>query len=455
MPLHSISPMTGLPIRSYPEQHPQEIKERLDAAARAYENWRRQGFAERAEPVRAAATILRGRVEELARLMAEEMGKPITQGRAEIEKCAWVCDHYAAQAEQLLAPDRVEIEFSRSYVCYQPLGIVLAVMPWNFPFWQFFRCAIPALMAGNGIALKHASNVTGCALAIAGVFRQAGFPPNLFQLLVVPSSGLGPALAHPAVRGVALTGSTAAGRALAAKAGAHLLKVVLELGGSDPYVILEDADPQSAAQVCAAARLVNSGQSCIAAKRFIVVESAREIFEGFLTDAMAQQVVGDPLDDNTLVGPLARHDLRDALDDQVKRSIQMGARCLLGGQKPPGRGGAFYPPTVLSGVQPGMPAFDEETFGPVAAVTSAVDETDAIRLANQSPFGLGAAVFAADASRGERVALQIEAGCCYINDRVRSDPRLPFGGIKQSGYGRELGLLGIREFVNAKTVVVC
>jgi succinate-semialdehyde dehydrogenase/glutarate-semialdehyde dehydrogenase len=453
VPLHSTNPTTGLPIRSYPDQGPQEITQRLDATARAQLEWRRIPLGERGELVRAVAAVLRSRAEEYARVMAEEMGKPLAQGMAEVEKCAWVCDYYAEHAAAFLAPEKLECDFSRGYVCWQPLGVVLAVMPWNFPFWQVFRCAIPALMAGNAVALKHASNVTGCALGIAGVFRQAGFPVSVFQNLIVDSRSLQPALAHPGVRGVTLTGSTEAGRALAAEAGKHLLKTVLELGGSDPYLVLDDADPREAALICAAARLVNSGQSCIAAKRFIVVESVREMFEGFMVEAMNQQVTGDPLHETTTVGPLARLELRDALDDQVQHSVQQGARCLLGGKRPGGRG-AFYPPTVLSGVRPGMAVFDQETFGPVAAIVPAGDEAEAIRLANQSVFGLGAAVFCADPERGERVALELEAGCCFVNDRVRSDPRQPFGGIKQSGYGRELGLLGIREFVNAKTMVI-
>ena len=453
MPLHSINPTTGMPIRSYPEHGPPEIIQRLDATARAFEDWRRLTFAERAACLTAAAAVLRARADEYTHVMAEEMGKPLTQGSAEIEKCAWVCDYFAARADAFLAPEQLESDFSRAYVCWQPLGIVLAVMPWNFPFWQVFRCVAPALMAGNAVALKHASNVSGCALAIAGVFRQAGFPVSVFQNLIVDSQRLEPALAHPAVRGVTLTGSTKAGRALAAAAGSHLLKTVLELGGSDPYLVLDDADPREAAMICAAARLVNSGQSCIAAKRFIVVESVCEIFVNYLREALEQQVLGDPFNEATTVGPLARLDLRNALDDQVKHSLQLGARCLLGGQRPPGRG-AFYPPTLLNGVRPGMPVFDEETFGPVAAVVPAANEAQAIRLANQSSYGLGAAVFCADPQRGEQVALQLEAGCCFVNDRVRSDPRQPFGGIKASGYGRELGLLGIREFVNAKTMVV-
>jgi len=453
MPLHSTNPTTGLHIRSYPDHGPQEVLQRLDASGRAFEEWRRMPIAERGLLVRALGTVLRSKPEEYARVMAEEMGKPVEQGKAEVEKCAWVCDYFAHQTASFLAPERLESDFSRAYVVWQPLGVVLAVMPWNFPFWQVFRCVVPALMAGNGVALKHASNVTGCALAIVGVFRQAGFPVGVFQNLIVDSKGLAPALSHPAVRGITLTGSEKAGRSLAARAGEHLLKTVLELGGSDPYLVLEDADPREAALICAAARLVNGGQSCIAAKRFIVVEEVRELFESYLAEILDQQVVGDPLDAATTIGPMARLDLRDALDDQVQRSVQMGARCVRGGKRPGGRG-AFYPPTLLSGVRPGMPVFDEETFGPVAAVIGAADEAEAIRLANQSAFGLGAAVFCGEAQRGEQVALQLDAGCCFVNDRVRSDPRQPFGGIKASGYGRELGLLGIREFVNAKTMVI-
>jgi succinate-semialdehyde dehydrogenase/glutarate-semialdehyde dehydrogenase len=341
----------------------------------------------------------------------------------------------------------------RTLVCHQPLGVVLAVMPWNFPLWQVIRCAVPALMAGNVIVLKHASNVTGCALALDFALQAATLPAGIFQILLVASAGLRPVLDHHAVRGVAFTGSTEAGRALAAEAGQRLLKTVLELGGSDPYVILEDADLEHAARTCAASRLINSGQSCVAAKRFIVAEPVLTRFESLFVEAMRHQRMGDPLDAETTVGPLARMDLRDTLHRQVADSIAAGARLLLGGELP-GREGAFYPPTVLTAVTPGMAAFDEETFGPVAAIVSARDEVEAIRLANRSNFGLGAAVFTRDPARGERVARELEAGCCHVNDFVRSDPRLPFGGIKHSGYGRELGFLGIREFVNSKSLVI-
>jgi succinate-semialdehyde dehydrogenase / glutarate-semialdehyde dehydrogenase len=363
------------------------------------------------------------------------------------------CRHFAEHAEGYLADEPVTAGEGRTLVCHQPLGVVLAVMPWNFPLWQVFRCAIPALMAGNVVVLKHASNVTGCAFGIEFANQAAALPEGIFQTLLIASSQLGPVLDHPALRGVALTGSTEAGRALAGEAGQRLLKTVLELGGSDPYLVLEDADLEHAARICASSRLINSGQSCIAAKRFIVVEPVLARFENLFVEEMRKQHLGDPLDAETTVGPLARMDLRESLHQQVVDSIAAGARCLLGGEIPD-RPGAFYPPTVLTAVTPGMAAFDEETFGPVAAIVPARDKADAIRLANSSLFGLGAAVFTRDVERGERVARQLEAGCCHVNDFVRSDPRIPFGGIKHSGYGRELGLLGIREFVNSKSLVI-
>jgi succinate-semialdehyde dehydrogenase/glutarate-semialdehyde dehydrogenase len=386
--------------------------------------------------------------------MAREMGKPIRQGRAEAVKCAHACEYYADHGGAFLEPDSIPTETSRSFVVYRPLGVVLAVMPWNFPFWQVFRCAAPSLLAGNSLLLKHASNVTGCALALQELFRDAGFPAGLFQCLLISSKRVASVIEHPLVRAVTLTGSTPAGRDVAATAGRHLKKSVLELGGSDPYVVLEDAAIPEAARSCAQSRLLNSGQSCIAAKRFIVVEAVLDEFQRHFLSAMKDQVTGDPLDEKTTVGPLARHDLRDQLHDQVQRSLERGARLLLGGEIPPGKG-AFYPPTILANVRPGMPAFDEETFGPVAALISAPDEAAALALANQSSFGLGAAVFTGDTGRGQRIATEeLEAGSCFVNDFVKSDPRLPFGGIKESGYGRELSYFGIREFVNIKTIVV-
>ena len=409
---------------------------------------------ERGKILHRVAAKLRERQQEYARLMAEEMGKPVRQGRAEIEKCAWVCEYYADHASKFLKPEFVDTEWTRSYVAFQPLGPILAVMPWNFPFWQVFRAAAPALMAGNPVLLKHASNVPGCALAIESLFQEVEAPEGVFQTLLIEGQDLASVIAPPTVRAVTMTGSKPAGQAVAAQAGQVLKKTVVELGGSDPYVVLEDADVDLAAETCVAARLINTGQSCIAAKRFIVVASIRKAFEERVVELMRAKKMGNPLYESTELGPLARQDLRDRLHDQVIRSLQAGARLLLGGTIPEGPG-AFYPPTVLTDVKPGMAAFEEETFGPVAAIVEAQDEEEAIALANRSPFGLGAAVFTRDRERGEQIARErLEAGLCFVNAFVQSDPRLPFGGIKQSGYGRELGVFGIREFVNIKTVCV-
>jgi succinate-semialdehyde dehydrogenase/glutarate-semialdehyde dehydrogenase len=454
MQLLSRNPATGETIAAYPQDPDHQVSRKIAAARDAGVEWARASFTERGRPLRKAAAILGERKDDLARLMANEMGKPVQQGLTEIEKCALTCEHFAENAERHLQPEEVPSDASRSYVCFPPLGTVLAVMPWNFPFWQAIRCAAPALMAGNALLLKHASNVTGCALALDEIFRGAGFPPGVFGVLLLDSSRLKLVVAHPDIRGVTLTGSVEAGKSLGALAGAALKKTVMELGGSDPYLILGDADPAAASEVCARSRLINSGQSCIAAKRFIVVESLREPFMEGLASALSRARCGDPLDPATEVGPLARFDLRDALHDQVQRSIDTGARCQLGGRLPSGPG-AFYPPTLLGNVCPGMAAFAEETFGPVAAVITASDDAEAIRLANQSAFGLGAAVFTRDKSRGAEIAAnQLNAGACFVNTFVRSDPRLPFGGIKDSGYGRELGSFGLREFVNVKTVYV-
>jgi succinate-semialdehyde dehydrogenase / glutarate-semialdehyde dehydrogenase len=452
--LRSVNPATGETIREYPQPDDREVARLLQGAQSAFDRWRTTGFAERASLMRRAAARLRQRQKDDAVLMAAEMGKPVVQGRGEIEKCAWVCDWFAESAERLLAPEEVETEASHSFVAFAPLGVVLAVMPWNFPFWQVVRFAAPAFMAGNAGLLKHAGNVSGCALAVEAVFREAGFPEGLFRAALVDTSRVASLVAAPEVRAVTLTGSTGAGRAVAARAGEVLKKTVLELGGSDPYVVLEDADLEAAAETCVASRLINSGQSCIAAKRFIVVEKVRKHFEELFVTRMKARRMGDPMDEATEVGPLARHDLRDDLHRQVVRSVDRGARLLLGGEVPPGRG-AFYPPTVLTGVGKGMPAFDEELFGPVAAIVGVADEAAAVQAANDSPFGLGAAVFTKDTARGERLAAEsLEAGSCFVNSLVKSDPRLPFGGIKESGYGRELSSFGIREFVNVKTVYV-
>jgi succinate-semialdehyde dehydrogenase / glutarate-semialdehyde dehydrogenase len=454
MAIQSINPATGEKLETYAEMHRAEVDEIVDKTHEAFLAWRRIPLEERAQRLRAAAQILRTRAETFARLMAREMGKPLRDGIAEALKCALCCEYFADNAAQMLAREPVKTEARTSFVTFNPLGVVLAVMPWNFPFWQVFRFAAPALMAGNAAVLKHASNVPGCALAIEQILREAGVPENLFRTLMIGNGQVEPVIAHPLVRAVTLTGSGPAGRAVARKAGEMLKKTVLELGGSDAYLVLEDADLELAATVCAKGRLINGGQSCIAAKRFIVVESVRRDFEQRFVEKMKAPRQGDPLSMDTEIGPLARHDLRDTLHQQVELSVQRGARCLLGGKVPDGPG-AYYPPTVLTDVARGMPAYDEELFGPVAAVIPVRDEAQAIGTANDSPFGLGAAVITRDLARGERIAAEaIESGCVFVNDSVRSDPRLPFGGVKDSGYGRELSGYGIKEFVNIKTVFV-
>ncbi len=454
MSLDVVNPATGETVVTYQEMSPGDAAIAVDAAHQAFLGWRGVGFPERAALMRKAAEQLRTQEKRLARLMAEEMGKPLRDGRAEVAKCASVCEYYAGQAPLFLADEAIETEAARSYVAFRPLGVVLAVMPWNFPLWQVFRFAAPALMAGNAGVLKHSSNVPGCALAIEGIFRQAGFPEDIFRTLMIGSGQVEAVISNPQVKAVTLTGSTPAGQAVASTAGRMLKKTVLELGGSDPYLILEDADLEQAADACAVSRLINAGQSCIAAKRFIVVEAVREPFEKLLGERLAARTMGDPLDEGTDFGPQARMDLRDELHQQVSRSVELGAICLLGGAIPQ-RPGAWYPATLLSGVKKGMPAYEEEMFGPVAAVIGVADEAEAIRVANDSIFGLGAAVFTGDSARGDRIAREeLEAGCCFVNEFVRSDPRLPFGGVKESGYGRELSSFGIREFVNIKTVYV-
>jgi len=448
-----VNPATGQPIRDYPEHDESEVAGRLERAEQAFAAWRRTPFAERARLMSAAGDILRDRAGDYGRLITEEMGKPIAAAEGEVDKCAWVCEFYAENAERYLTPEPVGTDASRSLVRYDPLGPVLAIMPWNFPFWQVFRFAAPALMAGNVGLLKHAGNVPGTALAIEEVFRDAGFPEGAFATLLIPSSRVADVIRHPAVRAVTLTGSDKAGMEVAAEAGRQLKKTVLELGGSDPFIVLADADPVETAKQAARARTINTGQSCIAAKRFIVEEPIADRFEEEMVKAMEALRIGDPLDRGTEIGAMAREDLMDDLDDQVRRSIEAGAVLRTGGKRID-REGWFYAPTVLSGVRPGMPAFDEETFGPVAAVIRARDTQEAIELANRSRFGLGASLWTSDPARGEALAAEIEAGSVFVNGAVKSDPRLPFGGIKASGYGRELADVGIREFVNIKTVWV-
>ncbi len=454
MAIESVNPATGERLKTYDEMPRTAVDDAVVKAHEAFLAWRRTSFQERAERMRQAAQILRSNAEAYARLMATEMGKPLRDGIAEAQKCALGCEHYAEHAARLLAREPVTTDARSSFVAFNPLGVVLAVMPWNFPFWQVFRFAAPALMAGNAALLKHASNVPGCALAVEQIFREAGFPPNLFRTLLIGNAAVDAVIEHPLVRAVTLTGSSAAGRAVARKAGEMLKKTVLELGGSDPYLVLEDADLDLAAAVCTKGRLVNGGQSCIAAKRFVVVDAVRREFEPRFVEKMKAARLGDPLNMDTEIGPLARRDLRESLHEQVQRSVQQGARCLLGGTIPDGPG-AYYPPTVLTDVRKGMPAYEEELFGPVAAIIAVADEAQAIAVANDSVYGLGGAVITRDALRGERIAAeQIDSGCVFVNDAVRSDPRLPFGGVKDSGYGRELSGYGIKEFVNIKTVYV-
>ncbi|MFN2447130.1 MAG: NAD-dependent succinate-semialdehyde dehydrogenase [Vicinamibacterales bacterium] len=454
MALLSINPATGEQIDAYPEMTPAEVEEALAEARAAFLDWRRASFDTRAALLKSLAAELRLRTPALARLMALEMGKPVAQGESEVQKCASACDYFAAHGAPFLAGEEIATDARRSFVTCQPLGVVLGVMPWNFPFWQVFRYAAPALLAGNASVLKHASNVTACALAIEDVFRTAGAPPGLFRTLRLGSGRVGDIIDDSRIAAVTVTGSTRAGRAVAARAGQAIKKTVLELGGSDPYLILDDADLPAAVHTCVSSRLINSGQSCIAAKRFIVTERRVAEVERLFTAEMTAQRMGDPMTPGVDVGPQARHDLRDALHRQVMESVARGARLLLGGQLPEGPG-AFYPPSILTDVKRGTPAHDEELFGPVAAIIVVGDEAEQIRVANDSTFGLGAAVFTTDLERGTRIAAEeIEAGNCFVNAFVRSDPRLPFGGIKESGYGRELGPWGVREFVNIKTVYV-
>jgi succinate-semialdehyde dehydrogenase/glutarate-semialdehyde dehydrogenase len=452
-PFRAVNPATGELLREEPEHSDAEVRERLEGARAAVAAARDRPVPDRCEPLRRIAERLRVEKTRWARLMTEEMGKPIAQGEAEAEKCAAVCEWYAEHAPGLLAPERRDAGAPEAWVRWDPLGPILAIMPWNFPFWQVFRFAAPALAAGNAVLLKHAPNVPGCALALEEIFRDAATPDGIFANLFVGESRVDAIVDDPRVAGVTLTGSERAGRSVAAAAGRSLKKVVLELGGSDPFVVLEDADLARAVETAVTARTINSGQTCIAAKRFVVHRRHAEEFTSELARRMEALKVGDPLDPATQIGPLAREDLRDALHRQVRESVAAGARRVCGGEPAPGPGW-WYRPTVLADVRPGMPAADEETFGPVAAVLAADDDEDAIRLANETPYGLGASLWTADAERGRRLAARIEAGCVFVNDFVKSDPRLPFGGVKRSGHGRELGREGIRELVNAKTVVV-
>ena len=454
MEFATINPANGELLRRYPFHSPKAVDESLTRIQTGQRAWRQVPVAERARLMTAVAAGLRKRQIHWAELMTLEMGKPFREATAEIEKCAWACEYYADRGPDFLADVLVETDAPRSYVTYQPLGVLLAIMPWNFPFWQAIRAAVPALIAGNGVILKHAPSVPGCALAIQELFADAGLPENVFANLFISVESTAELIGDERVQAVTLTGSTRAGRSVAAAAGAALKPCVLELGGSDPYVVLEDADVEAAAEACVTSRLINSGQSCIAAKRFIVERPVAEPFTEAVVRRMGAVRVGDPMAEMTDIGPLAREDLRDHLHEQVQASVALGARCLLGGTVPDNPGW-YYPTTVLTDLTSEMPAWREEFFGPVASVIPVESEEEALRVANDTPYGLGAAVFTASRSRGERIAREgLEAGAVFVNDFTRSDPRLPFGGVKASGFGRELGEFGIREFTNVKTVVI-
>ncbi len=454
MTFDSINPATGEKVNSFERMSGGQVQVILHKCAEAQRGWADTPFRERARLLEAVAELLLENKQDYARLMTEEMGKVYPQGVAEVEKCALGCQYYAEHAEQFLAPEDVATEAQHSFVNYKPLGVVLAVMPWNFPLWQVFRFAAPALMAGNAALLKHAPNVFGCALLIERIFAAAGLPENLFRSLIIDVPQTTQVIHNPLVAAVSITSSVAAGRAVASEAGKVLKKCVLELGGSDAFIVLEDADIDQAVEVGIVGRFQNSGQSCIAAKRFIVLESVYEEFEKKFVDKASQLKMGDPSEQGVYIGPLARVDLRDGLHDQVQRSVDAGAKLLLGGEVPDGPG-AFYPATVLAGVKPGIAAWSEELFGPVATLIKVRDEREAIEVANATEFGLGAAVWTRDLARGERIAAdEIQSGAAFVNDMSKSDPRMPFGGIRNSGYGRELSIFGIREFVNVHAVWV-
>lgn len=453
MPFVSINPATGEAFAEHPEHDAAEVARRLDLADRCFEEWRETSFAERAAPMRRLAAIFRERKRAIGEVAAREMGRPITAAMAEVEKCALVCDHYADNAERILADEVVERGATESYVRFDPLGIVLAVMPWNFAYWQVMRFAAPALMAGNVGLLKHASNVQGCAIVLEELFREAGFPTGAFQNLAIRPAAVEAVLRDRRVKAATLTGSERAGASVASICGQEIKTTVLELGGSDPYVVLADADLEAAAKVAVEARLQNAGQSCIAAKRFVVVREVRERFVALLKEGFEKVVVGDPLDEKTGMGPLSTESGRKDIERQVEGSAALGAKVVCGGERPNGPGW-FYPPTILDGVKKGMPAYDEETFGPVAAVIEAADEEDAVRIANDTEFGLGAAVWTRDLAKARDLARRVNAGFVAVNGMVKSTVTLPFGGVGKSGYGRELSHYGIKEFVNIKTVRV-
>jgi len=454
MNLVSINPANNKILESHKEISTEKINQIINSSYNTYLEWRNESISYRSKMMRDLAELLKQKKEKLGALMTQEMGKPIKQSIAEAEKCAWVCEYYADNAERFLSKKEISTDSKKSFISFQPIGLILAIMPWNFPFWQVFRFASPTLMAGNVGILKHASNVQGCAKQIEKLFLEAGFPEYAFSNLVIGSNKVSNVINNPLVRAITLTGSAPAGKSVASHAGSLLKKTVLELGGNDPYIILEDADLNNAVESCIAGRMLNTGQSCIAAKRFIVVKARLDEFIDKVEQKINNMKMGDPLDSNIDIGPMVNTDARDELHQQVLMSIEKGAKLISGG-KIPESDGSFYPPTLLTNVEPGMSAFDDELFGPVAVIISAKDQAHAIDLANKTNYGLGAAIFTGDIDKGEKIAInELEAGSCFVNDFVKSDPRLPFGGIKESGYGRELSEFGILEFVNIKSVVI-
>lgn len=453
MPIESLNPATEELIKKYEPFSDEEVTKIIDNVNSEYFGWKKTSFTERKKLLGNAANVLREEKHKYAEILTLEMGKPITEAIAEVEKCAWVCEYYAENSEVILKNEIIKTDASESYVRFDPIGIVLAVMPWNFPYWQVFRFAAPALMAGNAGLLKHASNVPLSALAIEEVFHKAGFPKNLFRTLLITSNQVDQVIENPFVKATTLTGSEYAGSKVAEKSGKLLKKSVMELGGSDPFIILEEADLEEATTVAVKARILNSGQSCIAAKRFIVVEKAYPEFEKLFVDKMSRVKLGDPMDKATGLGPLAREDLLIELHEQVEKSVELGAVLLLGGKRVE-RKGYYYPATILCNVKKGMPAYDQELFGPVASVIKVKNEEEAIKVANDTPFGLGASLWTNNLEKAKDLAKDIDSGSVFINGMVKSDPRLPFGGVKVSGYGRELSHYGIKEFVNIKTVWV-
>jgi succinate-semialdehyde dehydrogenase/glutarate-semialdehyde dehydrogenase len=451
MPIQSVNPATGIVEKVFEEYTQDQVVKTIDNSREAFQKWRDTNFLTRRKLLKNVAQLLTDKKEYFGKILTLEMGKPISQAVSEVEKCAWVCEYFSKNAEQLLCKEYISTNASQSYICFEPLGIILAIMPWNFPFWQVFRFAAPAIMAGNVCILKHASNVPQCALAIEDIFIKSGFPENVFKTLLIGSDKIQNVIANPDVKAVTLTGSEITGSLVARECGLKLKKTVMELGGSDPFIVFEDANIDETVKIAVKARIINNGQSCIAAKRFIVVEKIYDEFMNKFTGLMKNVIIGDPMNLNTELGPIAREDLLIEIDNQVINSVAKGAEILCGGKRIK-RDGYYYAPTILSNLSKGMPAYDDEIFGPIASLIRVKDENEAIKIANDTRFGLGASLWTSDLSKAQNIAGKIEAGSVFINEMVKSDPRLPFGGIKNSGYGRELAIYGIKEFVNIKSI---